>query len=96
MFTRFAPRQKDKQMNELLAEGQKQKAEFDPQGSLVDADMGAWYTWLNQQRLPGAEKSNFLAWFEDHSEAVALGPAFPKDATSAAPITLAELAGTLL
>lgn len=96
MFTRFAPRQKDKQMNELLAEGQKQKTEFDPQGSLVDADMGAWYTWLNQQRLPGADKSNFLAWFEDQNEAVVVGPAFPKDATSAAPITLTELAGTLL
>ncbi len=96
MLTRFAPRQKDKQMDALLAEGQKQKAEFDPQGSLVDADMGAWYTWLNQQRLPGAEKSNFLAWFEDHNEAVAVGPDFPKGAMSPMPITLADLVGKIV
>ena len=29
-------------------------AELDLAGSLVDADMGAYYNWLNQQRLPGA------------------------------------------
>src|SRR5580658_7226999 len=62
IVTRFAPRQRENQMNELLAEHQR-KPELDPEGSLIDADMGAWYTWLNQQRLPGEEKSAFLAWF---------------------------------
>ena len=52
VFLRFAPRQRDKQMNELLAEHQRQP-ELDPLGSLIDADMGAYYTWLNQQRLSG-------------------------------------------
>jgi hypothetical protein len=82
-------------MNELLAEAQK-KSEFDPEGSLVDADMGAWYTWLNQQRLHGAEQSNFLAWFEGHSEAVAVGPAFAKGKVSEEPVNLADLAASLL
>jgi hypothetical protein len=27
---------------------------------LIDADMGAYYNWLNQQRLPGVEQSSFL------------------------------------
>ena len=62
-------------MNELLAEAQR-RPELDPQGSLVDADMGAYYTWLNQQRLSGAEQATFLVWFEDHAEAVAIGPGF--------------------
>ena len=39
-------------MNELLAEHQR-PPDLDPRGSLIDADMGAYYTWLNQQRLPG-------------------------------------------
>ncbi len=52
MVARFAPRQREKQMNELLAEHQR-PPELDPQGSLIDADMGAYYTWLNQQRLSG-------------------------------------------
>ena len=82
-------------MNELLAET-RGKSDLDPQGSLVDADMGAYYTWLNQQRLPGAEQSRFLVWFEDHSEAVAVGPGFAAGKTSEAPIELAALAAKLL
>ncbi len=90
LFARFAPRQRDKQMNELLAE-QQRKPELDPRGSLIDADMGAYYTWLNQQRLPGEEKSAFLAWFEDHEEAVAIAPALERGKRSDAPIDLADL-----
>ena len=77
-------------MNELLAEARR-KPELDPQGSLVDADMGAYYTWLNQQRLSGAEKATFLVWFEDQQEAVAIGPGFERDKRSDAPIELREL-----
>ncbi len=91
LMARFAPRQREKPMNELLAESQR-KPDLDPEGSLVDADMGAWYTWLNQQRLTEPEKARFLVWFEDHSEAVAIGPGFEKNAQSDAPLQLAELA----
>ncbi|MGA3203241.1 MAG: hypothetical protein ABSF12_12200 [Bryobacteraceae bacterium] len=90
LFAHFAPRQRENQMNELLAERQR-KPELDPRGSLIDADMGAYYTWLNQQRLPGEEKSAFLAWFEDHGEAVAIAPAFEKGKRSDAPVELADL-----
>ena len=64
LVARFGPRQRENPMNELLTEAQR-RPELDPQGSLVDADMGAYYTWLNQQRLSGAESARFLAWFED-------------------------------
>ena len=77
-------------MNELLAETQR-KPELDPQGSLVDADMGAWYTWLNQQRLSGADRAAFLVWFEDHEEAVVIAPSFERAKRSDAPIQLAAL-----
>jgi hypothetical protein len=90
LVTRYAPRQREQQMNELLAEYQR-PPELDPQGSLVDADMGAYYTWLNQQRLTGEAKSAFLAWFEDHDEAVAIAPSLEKGARSDAPIDLASL-----
>jgi hypothetical protein len=91
LMARFAPRQRENQMNELLAERQR-KPELDPAGSLVDADMGAYYNWLNQQRLPGAENSAFLAWFEDHGEAVVVAPGFERGKRSDAPVELAELA----
>jgi hypothetical protein len=90
LLLRFAPRQRARPMNELLAETQR-KPELDAQGSLVDADMGAYYTWLNQQRLAGAEKSAFLAWFEDHNEALAIGPALARGTESSSPVDLEQL-----
>lgn len=90
ILTRFAPRQREKPMNELLAETQR-RPELDAQGSLVDADMGAYYTWLNLQRLPGSEKAAFLAWFEDHGEAVAIGPSLERGRTEDRPVDLAQL-----
>jgi hypothetical protein len=94
LFARFAPRQRENPMNELLTEAQR-RPELDPQGSLVDADMGAYYTWLNQQRLPGADRATFLVWFEGHNEALAIGPAFGHGERSDAPVDLAELAAKL-
>ncbi|HET9803804.1 MAG TPA: hypothetical protein VFP96_11240, partial [Candidatus Acidoferrum sp.] len=65
--------------------------ELDPTGSLVDGDMGAYYNWLNQQRLAGAAQSSFLAWFEDHSTAIAIGPAVPRGTTSAVRADLKQI-----
>ncbi len=90
LFARFAPRQREKQMNELLAE-QERRPEPDPQGSLIDADMGAYYNWLNQQRLSGERHSAFLVWFEDHDEAVAIGPSLDRGKRDEARIELADL-----
>ena len=90
LLVRFAQRQRQKPMNELLS-GTHQDAELDPAGSLVDADMGSYYTYLNQQRLTGAEKSSFLVWFEGHSEALAIGPATPRGTQSADPTDLDQL-----
>ena len=90
LLARFAPRQREKPMNELLTETQR-NPELDPQGSLVDADMGAWYTWINQQRLAGADKSAFLVWFEDHEEAVVVAPSFERGKRSPAAIKLDDL-----
>jgi hypothetical protein len=94
LLARFGPRQRENPMNVLLAESQR-PPDLDPHGSLIDADMGAYYTWLNQQRLTGAEQSRFLVWFEDHPEAVAIGPRFERGAVSDGTVELAELAGRL-
>jgi hypothetical protein len=94
LLARFAPRQREKPMNELLAEAQR-RPELDPEGSLIDADMGAYYTWLNQQRLSGAEKAAFLVWFEDQQEALAIGPGFERNKRSDAPIGLRDVVAQL-
>jgi hypothetical protein len=90
LLLRFTPRQRFRPMNELLAEMQ-HKPELDPQGSLIDADMGAYYTWLNQQRLEGAEQASFLVWYEGHNEAVAIAPSLARNTESKASVDLAQL-----
>jgi len=94
LLARFAPRQRARPMNELLAEAQ-HKPELDPQGSLIDADMGAYYTWLNQQRLSGAERSSFLIWFEGHREALLIAPSLARGTESNSPADLKQLLNRL-
>ena len=90
LLVRFAPRQRQKPMNELLT-APTPHPDFDFVGSLVDADMGAYYNWLNQQRLPGAEQSSFLVWFEGHNQAVAIGPSMPRGTESTSAADLGQL-----
>jgi hypothetical protein len=81
ILARFAPRQRQRPMNELLS-GDEQTVEMDAPGSLIDADMGAFYMWLDQQRLSGAEEASFLIWFEDHHEAFVVSPSLPRNTES--------------
>ena len=94
LLVRFAPRQRQKPMNELLA-ATAESAELDPIGSLVDADMGAYYNWLNQQRLPGANQSSFVVWFEGHNQALTIGPATPRGTTSTSASDLGQILASL-
>jgi len=95
LLVRFAPRQRQKPMNELLT-ATVEATELDPVGSLVDADMAAYYNWLNQQRLPGANQSSFLVWFEGNTQALVIGPATPRGTASTSPITLSNLLTSLV
>lgn len=90
LLVRFAPRQRQRPMNELLS-GSSGNPELDFTGSLIDADMGAYYQWINQQRLPESERSSFLVWFEGHSQALAISPSLPRGAESNSTVNLGEL-----
>ena len=90
LVARFAPRMTERSMNEALMGTQTPPA-LDPQGALVDADMGAYYTWMNQMRLTGADKSAFLVWFEDHAEALLISPSTARAVESSQPLDLNQL-----
>ena len=77
---RYAPRQQMQPMNAMLSNAP--PAGLDPEGSLVDADMGAYYTWLNLCRLRGANEARFLVWFEGKNQALVIGPESPRGTTS--------------
>jgi hypothetical protein len=50
----------------------------DPIGALQDADMGAYSTWLNLERLPGSGRKVFIAVFECGNEAIAITLCSPR------------------
>jgi hypothetical protein len=96
LLVRFAPRRRQRPMNEMLSADAKVPPEPDLIGSLIDGDFAAYYNWLNQQRLPGAEKSCFLVWFEGHNQALAIGPSTARGTESASVADLRQvLAWTL-
>jgi hypothetical protein len=90
LLVRFAPRQRQRPMNELLSSAGGDP-ELDPVGSLVDADMASYYHWINQQRLQGFDKSVFVVWFEGHSQALVIAPTLPRGTQSRSTLNLAQL-----
>lgn len=90
LLARFAPRQREESMRELIAGGRTNPVP-DPEGALVDADMGAYYTWINLQRLSEADKSSFLVWFENHGEALAIAPELQRGYESSETLSMSQL-----
>jgi hypothetical protein len=90
VLARFAPRMTESSMNAVLA-GDTQPITLDSQGALIDADMAAYYTWINLMRLTGAQEAAFLVWFENHKEALVISPAFPRNSQSDREVTVPEL-----
>ena len=86
LFARFAPRQK-----EAAVRPPDPGTRVDPAASLIDADMGAYYTWINQQRLNGAADSRMLVWFEGHREAFVVAPSLGRGVMDDKPIAIRDL-----
>jgi len=94
-LVRFAPRQRQKPMNELLSTTQSQP-ELDVAGSLWDADMGAYYNLAQSTAFARGEKSCFLVWFEGHHSALAICPSIPRQTESESEADLAKRLSWLL
>jgi hypothetical protein len=90
LFARFATRQTSAPMEQLLTRDPLQQPQ-DKQGSLIDADMGAYYTWINQSRLAGANQSRFLVWLEGQQLACAISPTLAGGTTSTASANLRQV-----
>jgi hypothetical protein len=84
LLARFAPRSRNV---DFLDEHAVQSG-LDADGALVDADMGAYYTWLNLQRVPGTGQRSFLVAAENGQGAVAIGPGMAAEATATNAVTL--------
>jgi hypothetical protein len=87
LVARFAPRQRDAAFSQLRAELREQ----DPDGALIDADMAAYYTWLNQERLAGANNARFLVWFEGHEQALIAAPSATPNTVDSSRVDIGNL-----
>jgi hypothetical protein len=94
LLLRYACRQQVQPMNIMLS-AEARSHTLDPQGSLIDADMGAYYTWINMNRLAGADQMSFLVWYENQRQAIAIGPNLPQRTTSDTPMDMSKVLALL-
>ncbi len=91
LLVHFTARQSQRSLNEMLAPSSVDAQPLDSLGSEVDAEMGAYYTWINGQRLPGAEHTSFVAWHPSSGQAIGIGPSLPRGTVSEAPARLSQV-----
>jgi len=90
LIARYGTRQVMQPMERLAGKNPLTQPQ-DSEGSLVDADMGAYYTWINQSRLDGSEQSGFLAWWEGGGTAIAISPAMARGSRSDQRVTMSQI-----
>jgi hypothetical protein len=90
LYFRFAPRRKQASINDLI-EARAISPEVDPEGSLVDADMAAYYAYLELAKLPGGERASFVTWVEGRGEALVIGPNVTKGVESTTPLSMQQI-----
>lgn len=95
VLLRYAPRQRQLPMNKLLSDAFLPN-QTDPEGSLMDADMGSYLIRIDQQRLTGATSSGFIVWCEDLNQAVAIGPVLPRGTSVSSKVNIKQILEQIL
>ena len=76
LLVRFAPRQRQRTLNQLFDAATNVEVP-DPEGSLRDADISAYYILLDMLRIADPAHITLLAWREEHGHAVIVSPRAP-------------------
>ena len=87
LLVRFAPRQRQRTLNQLFDAATNVEVP-DPEGSLRDADISAYYILLDLLRIADPAHITLLAWREDHGHAVLISPRAPAGHVDDAPLDL--------
>jgi hypothetical protein len=90
LYFRFAPRRKQASINDMV-DARTVSLEEDPAGSLVDADMAAYYAYLELAKQPGGERASFVVWVEGRNDAFVIGPNVTRDTESTTPLSMQQL-----
>jgi hypothetical protein len=92
LLLRYAPRQLYQAFNELLRQVVPEVS--DPEGSLRDAEMGAYYTWIEMNRITAPGKGSYFAWLEGTSIGVVIGNGAPAGTQCGTPFNLEQVLKT--
>jgi hypothetical protein len=87
LLVRFAPRQRQRTLNQLFDAATNVEVP-DPEGSLRDADISAYYILLDMLRIADPAHITFVAWRENHGHAVIVSPHAPTGHVDDAPLGL--------
>jgi hypothetical protein len=87
LLVRFAPRQRQRTLNQLFDAATNVEVS-DPEGSLRDADIAAYYILLDLLRIADPAHITFLAWRENFGHAVLISPRAPAGHADDAPLDL--------
>ncbi len=90
LYFRFAPRRRQVSINDILESRSISPLE-DPEGSLVDADMAAYYAYLELRKAPGGEHASFLVWVEGRQDVFIVGPNVARDTESNSPLSMEQV-----
>lgn len=90
VLARFAPRSEAISMDRLISHPEIEPPEDGP-GSLIDGEMGAYLSYVNLMRLPGAERASFLVWHEGYGQALLIGSGMPRGAQSSSEMNVEKL-----
>ncbi len=90
LLARFTPRSNATSIDLRISHPEVEPA-LDGPSSLIDAEMGAYLSYLNLMRLPESERASFLVWHEGYGQALLIGSGMPRGAESASEITLERI-----
>ncbi len=90
VLAHFAPRNAAASMDVRLS-NPKAEPPADPAGSLVDAEMHTYMTYINLLRLPAALKASMLVWHAGYGQALLIGAHVPAGSTNAEEHSLSRL-----
>ncbi len=88
LLLRYGPRQSHRDLNELFANDVPNAPDL--AGSFEDAEMGAYYNWLEMNRITAEGKLTFVALVEDRPFAVIVSRNAPAGAVSSTPMSLKQ------
>ncbi|MBW8749365.1 MAG: hypothetical protein JF584_17760 [Acidobacteria bacterium] len=88
VLLRYTPRQRHRGFNEMVSDPESKV--LDPEGSLVDAEMDAYYNWIEMGRIAAPGKLTVLAWVEGSSKAVMVSPKTKPNTISNQAVTIEQ------